>query len=163
MHAQDFAISRHYGQTYGSIYSYEYHLNQVVSNLVRYNYTDPKYIQAGWLHDVIEDTETTITELQMHFGHEVADMVWALTGIGETRSDRTSNTIEKLIKCPAAIPVKMADRLANMTFSTYERQYGRKNMLDKYSRELKLYQPLFEATNQQMYDDIARLALFAKE
>ena len=77
MHAQDFAISRHYGQTYGSIYSYEYHLSQVVSNLVRYNYTDPKYIQAGWLHDVIEDTETTMTELQMHFGHEVADMVWA--------------------------------------------------------------------------------------
>jgi (p)ppGpp synthase/HD superfamily hydrolase len=40
----------------------------------------PDYmIAAAWLHDVVEDTDLTIADLQIHFDHRVTDLVVELT------------------------------------------------------------------------------------
>lgn len=37
------------------------------------------YVAAAWLHDVVEDTAVTVTDIEAEFGLEVAGMVSALT------------------------------------------------------------------------------------
>ena len=43
---------------------------------------DPVAIAAGLLHDVVEDTLTSIEKIEEHFGSEVAHVVEGVTKIG---------------------------------------------------------------------------------
>lgn len=157
--AKDFALVKHKGQKYGKVHTYDYHLGQVVDTLIEFGYTDKKYLDAGWLHDTLEDTQTTAMELKVEFGYEVFDMVWAVTAVGENREAGTADTIRKLEQCPQAIPVKMADRLANMRFSRSEYEAGRGDRIKKYTQELDKYAPLFKSCNLDMYKEMQKLCV----
>ena len=66
--ARDFAKEKHKGQVddNGNNY-YHAHLAQVVNIL--HNVTGDRFIlSAAWLHDTIEDTDTTYEELEKEFG-----------------------------------------------------------------------------------------------
>jgi (p)ppGpp synthase/HD superfamily hydrolase len=159
MNAEIFAAKKHSGQMYGKVHTYDFHLRQVVENLKEFGYTEKKYLDAGWLHDTLEDTNTTVMELKMNFGHEVYDMVWAVTAVGVTREAGTLDTIRKLENCPQAIPVKMADRLANMRFSRSEFEAGRGDRIRKYTQELDKYATLFKSCNLAMYEEMRKLCV----
>ncbi len=86
---------------------------------------DAPTVEAGLLHDVVEDTKTTLSELEAEFGHEVARIVDGVTKIGQIResrvelnSTRSLENIRKLLVAMAqdvrVILVKLADRLHNM-------------------------------------------------
>lgn len=112
--AKEFAIAKHGAQKYGE-HPYSYHLAQVSQVLSEFGYLgDEAMAAAGWLHDVLEDTETTYSMLASEFGNEVADIVFAVTiEPGENRVDRFRKTALKIQSNKKALIVKLADRIAN--------------------------------------------------
>ncbi len=122
--AMDYAVEMHGEQPYGP-YFHQYHLGQVVDILSEFGY-GWVYLCAGWLHDVVEDTqpdrtpEERLNTIVGYFGQTVADLVWAVTalpiidGVKQNRKARNQEMYVKLEGCPEAIPLKTADRIANM-------------------------------------------------
>jgi (p)ppGpp synthase/HD superfamily hydrolase len=117
MDARAFAILKHGDQKYGNI-PYVVHLDKVVQNLVEFGAEDDKYVNAGYLHDVVEDTECTVGEVALYFGQHVSNMVYAVTSeSGKNRKERNLKTYPKIRNFPDAKIVKLADRLANVEHS----------------------------------------------
>lgn len=113
--ARKFAETHHQGMLYGKDKPYTYHLSMVVSVLRRFGYSESKYLAAGWLHDVVEDTEVTLDFVRKEFGDEIASIVDAVTDEpGETRAERKAKTLPKTRSNPDGIIVKLADRIANI-------------------------------------------------
>jgi (p)ppGpp synthase/HD superfamily hydrolase len=119
--ARAFAVAAHAEQKYGEV-PYVTHLQAVHAVLVDFGYTAP-FTVAAWLHDVVEDTPVTRDEIEAAFGNEVAELVWAVTGVGETRPERVHAAYEKIKKHPDAAVLKLADRIAN---SEASRDYPKK-------------------------------------
>lgn len=66
------------------------------------------------LHDTIEDTDTTVEEIQNTFGKKVAQGIWALTKDPNIPHAFT-NSIDKILQNPREIAIiKLADRVCNM-------------------------------------------------
>jgi (p)ppGpp synthase/HD superfamily hydrolase len=61
---------------------YVLHLAEVAELVTQSGGSDPE-IAAAWLHDTVEDTETTIKELRKEFGDEIADIVEGVTDLPE--------------------------------------------------------------------------------
>ena len=68
-----FASDRHGGQMYGEMQYTTGHLVFVAVMVKHAGY--PEMEAAAWLHDVVEDTKTTIEEIRALFGDETADLV----------------------------------------------------------------------------------------
>jgi (p)ppGpp synthase/HD superfamily hydrolase len=115
--AQAFAIKAHGSQQYGTE-PYSYHLEMVRNILVEFGYTSEDYMCAAWLHDTLEDTDTTKAEVEELFGSVIADLAFAVSGFGHNRKARNANILNKLSQNTKAIPIKLADRLANCRNST---------------------------------------------
>src|SRR5205809_7633643 len=83
---------------------------------------DAVTIAAGLLHDVVEDTLTTIERIRELFGPEVAHVVEGVTKISAIRfsstEERQAETFRKMLLAMVddirVILVKLADRLHNM-------------------------------------------------
>ena len=58
--------------------SYE-HLAGVVARLKNLGITDEEVLASAWLHDIINDTETSFDELDQRFGSKVAVMVLSIS------------------------------------------------------------------------------------
>ncbi|MEX2060720.1 MAG: HD domain-containing protein, partial [Nitrosopumilaceae archaeon] len=58
---------------------YTAHLESVVSYLKSLGITDEDVLCSGWLHDTIEDTDTTFDDLYERFGKKVAILVSSLS------------------------------------------------------------------------------------
>ena len=79
-------------------------------------------ICAALLHDVVEDTDFTVEDIEQHFGHKIACLVEGLTKIsggifGDKASAQAENFRKLLLTMSEDIRVvlvKMADRLHNM-------------------------------------------------
>ncbi len=56
---------------------------QEVADLVWISGGTDEEIAAAWLHDTVEDTGTTLEEIESKFGKEVAEMVHGLTDLPE--------------------------------------------------------------------------------
>jgi len=111
--ARDFAIEKHNNQKYGKN-SYIYHLDGVVDILKSYGYSINDQI-VGYLHDVVEDTDTSIEEIKNIFGKTIANSVEAITDSpGKNRKERKEKTYKKLRKNRSALCVKLADRIFNI-------------------------------------------------
>lgn len=83
---------------------------------------DYQCICAGLLHDVLEDTQVSKEYLLEEFGHQIADLVDAVTKLSSIKSSHNEiskvNNIRKMIlatvKDGRVILIKLADRLHNM-------------------------------------------------
>jgi GTP diphosphokinase / guanosine-3',5'-bis(diphosphate) 3'-diphosphatase len=64
---------------------YIVHLDSVVRILRAHGVEDPQVLAAAYLHDTVEDTETTIEEVYNEFGEEVAKLVYWLTDAEQGR------------------------------------------------------------------------------
>ena len=139
------AISLHGMQTYDG-YPYYYHLEQVVDVLKEFGFIDDKYIIAGYLHDVLEDTAISYNDIKLQFGVEVAEMVYAVTDeLGKNRIERKEKTYPKIKANPDATIIKLADRIANVRNSIKNNPEKR----EMYSKEYEsfkeaLYEPFTE-------------------
>jgi (p)ppGpp synthase/HD superfamily hydrolase len=135
--AMQLAAYAHRHQKYGER-PYVTHLADVVAR-VKTITQDPEVIAAAWLHDIIEDTQTTYGDIERQFGKNVANMVWAVTGIGQDRAAKMANAIEKIAQTPGAELVKSADRLSNASASKEEKKM---KLYQRYKDEHKDLSPV---------------------
>jgi guanosine-3',5'-bis(diphosphate) 3'-pyrophosphohydrolase len=77
---------------------------------------DAELVAAGWLHDTIEDTDTSREELAERFGPRVADMVEEVTDdMTLAKSERRRRqVIDAPKKSPGAKLIKIADKISNV-------------------------------------------------
>src|SRR5438132_3130092 len=116
-----FSAFEHRGQVRHSGEPYLIHPLAVASILADMR-LDPVAIAAGLLHDVVEDTLTTIEKIQEHFGAEVAHVVEGVTKISaipfSSSEERQAENFRKMLLAMVddirVILVKLADRLHNM-------------------------------------------------
>lgn len=124
--AVNFALERHEGQEYGkgSGIPYSYHLIMVDNNFTKrngYGFNDTARM-AVWLHDVVEDTVTTVGEIRILFGDRIADAVDCLTKRpGESYDDYIVRVNSNDLACE----VKFCDSSANMMQSINEGNFER--------------------------------------
>ena len=119
--AFQYASEKHAGQKRSSGEEYITHCVEVASILGEIH-LDTVSIAASLLHDVVEDADVSIQEIEQEFGAEIATIVDGLTKIGrmEVRSlaHRQVENYRKLLMSMAqdarVIIVKLADRLHNM-------------------------------------------------
>lgn len=115
-HVKFFATVRHADQRYSSGLPYTHHLAAVEQVLRRFGVSDENLLTASWLHDVVEDTETKVKEIEEMFGSEVARIVHAVTNEdAPNRKMRHALTYPKIRDAGlSAITLKLADRIANV-------------------------------------------------
>jgi GTP diphosphokinase / guanosine-3',5'-bis(diphosphate) 3'-diphosphatase len=133
---------------------------------------DTSTIAAGLLHDVVEDSATTVDEIKKEFGAEIAALVDGVTKISRLKYKKTEEdqvkSIRKMLVAMAkdirVILIKLADRLHNMR--TLSHLSSEKQMM-KAQETLDVYAPL--AHRLGMYqikdelEDLAFLTLFPKQ
>lgn len=140
--AREFAIRAHGDQRYGGL-PYSVHLADVVNVCIKFG-IGGDIRTAAWLHDVLEDTATTLPELYNGgFSSVVCSLVVAVTNEpGKNRKERHLKTHPKIRKHGKdAVILKVADRIANTEFSM---KHG--SMLGMYRKEFRdfydaLYKP----------------------
>lgn len=94
------------------------HPLNVVARLVEHGLTDPVLLQAAVLHDVLEDTPTTVEKLQEFFDPEVVAVVQEVTD--KSKPEDGNRAVRKeidrisLVGCSVhAAHIKLADILSN--------------------------------------------------
>jgi GTP pyrophosphokinase len=119
--AFDLAVEAHAGQTRASGEAYVTHpiaSAQILADLG----IDPIAVQAALLHDVPEDTEYSLADLEERFGSEVAHLVDGVTKLSKfsthTHEQQQAENIRKMFLAMAedirVVLIKLADRLHNM-------------------------------------------------
>ena len=119
--AFDFAFQLHEGQFRASGDPYIVH-PVAVADLLRDIGASAPVIAAGFLHDVVEDTDLTPEQLEGHFGPEVRALVEGVTKLGglhvTNRTEAQAENLRKMFLAMASdirvVLVKLADRLHNM-------------------------------------------------
>ena len=119
--AFEFAKKLHDGQFRISEEPYIIHPVEVVKILVSLR-ADKHTLMAGFLHDILEDTETTPEEIQDLFGEDVLNLVQGVTKLGKlhfkSKEERQAENFRKMFIAMAndvrIIFLKLADRLHNM-------------------------------------------------
>src|SRR5699024_2188108 len=82
--AYEFAEKAHAHQFRKSGEGYIVHPVQVASILIDLE-MDPQTIAGGFLHDVVEDTDTSIETIEEEFGSDVAMLVDGVTKLGKIK------------------------------------------------------------------------------
>jgi GTP pyrophosphokinase len=124
--AYRFSERSHQGQQRASGEPYLSHPLEVAGLLVNFK-MDVTTVTAGLLHDVLEDTQATKSDLQREFGAEIADLVDGVTKIGKlafsSREERQAENFRKMLVAMArdlrVLMIKLADRLHNMRTLQY--------------------------------------------
>jgi GTP pyrophosphokinase len=119
--AFNFAYQLHEGQTRKSGEPYIAHPIAVAS-LLRSLGGDSVTIAAGFLHDVVEDTDVTSEEIEERFGVQVRLLVEGVTKLSKfnfsSTTERQAENFRRMFLAMATdirvIVVKLADRLHNM-------------------------------------------------
>jgi guanosine-3',5'-bis(diphosphate) 3'-pyrophosphohydrolase len=117
--AAEFAARRHNGLARKGRGDEPYinHLAEVANLLARVtDGIDPELVAAGWLHDTIEDTETTREELAENFSPRVASLVVEVTDdMTLPKPERRQRQItDAPHKSPDAKLIKIADKVSNI-------------------------------------------------
>jgi len=109
------------------------HVAEIVASVT----SDPVMIAAAWLHDVVEDTDVTLAEIERDFGPEVAEIVESVTkvvdgtDIGRERA-ALINIEHASHGSPAAKTVKLADVIDNVSdILEHDREFARVYLVEK--------------------------------
>lgn len=120
--ALEYAEQAHEGQLRKSGEPYVTHSFSVAKILADIG-MDKETIAAGLLHDVPEDTERTLSDVENEFGKEIAALVDGITKLGKIRlrgshEEYFLENLRKMFLAMAAdirvVIIKLADRLHNM-------------------------------------------------
>jgi GTP pyrophosphokinase len=145
-HAFEFAAKAHDGQ---QRHSGEEFINHPfgVAKICAELHLDEQTVSAALLHDVVEDTGVSITELREEFGEEIARLVEGVTKLTriqfQSREQAQAENYRKMVVAMASdmrvILIKLADRLHNMRTIEY---LGKQKQVQKARETLEVYAPL---------------------
>ena len=121
--AADLAARRHSGMARKGRGNEPYinHLAEVANLLsAATDGADAELVAAGWLHDTVEDTETTREELAEKFGNRVAALVVEVTDdMTLPKNERRQKQVAAAPhKSPCAKLIKIADKISNIRART---------------------------------------------
>jgi guanosine-3',5'-bis(diphosphate) 3'-pyrophosphohydrolase len=124
--AIDYSTKMHSGQKRASGEEYITHPLAVAAILLDWK-MDTESVVAAILHDTVEDTKATLSEIEISFGKNIALLVDGVTKVSATRSGmreiesylpKTKDNLSKLLvavgRDPRVIIIKLADRLHNL-------------------------------------------------
>ncbi len=164
-------LHRAVNQTYGQGLPYAVHLDMVASQVMSQGHEVCAsehdvlpMVFGAYFHDSIEDARQTYNDVMRlarqwmddEQAHMAAEIVYALTNDkGRTRAERAGERYYQGIRqTPYAPLVKLADRVANMTYSATHDNADNVHMREVYLRELPHFLEAITA-----HDDDIRLAL----
>lgn len=146
-------LHEHVNQTYDEVHPYGFHLDMVVDSVYKYGYEVcvdehdvlPLFFGA-YYHDSIEDARQTyndVTKIAREYMSDdqvyiAAEIAYALTNDkGRNRAERAGEKYYQGIReTPYAPFVKLADRLANITYSFTNGNEANAHMKGAYQKEL---------------------------
>jgi RelA/SpoT family (p)ppGpp synthetase len=146
MRAYEFGAKAHDGQTRKTGEPYISHPVAVAQSLAEMH-LDSEAIMAAILHDTVEDTEASLTDIEESFGTEVALLVDGVSKLDQiqfrSRAEAQAESFRKMMLAMIGdirvILVKLADRLHNM--KTLDAMPGSKRK--RIAREtLDIYAPI---------------------
>jgi GTP diphosphokinase / guanosine-3',5'-bis(diphosphate) 3'-diphosphatase len=144
--AYDFSMEHHRGQTRKSGDPYFAHPASVAGIITDLR-LDTSSVCAGLLHDCVEDTLATTSDIEREFGQEVAFLVEGVTKLSKinftSREDRQAENFRKMVVAMArdirVLLVKLCDRLDNMRTLDFMKPESQ----DRIAREtMEIYAPL---------------------
>ncbi len=141
-----FAKAAHRGQKRQSGEDYIIHPLSVADILVDLG-MDSDTISAALLHDVIEDTQVTETEIADNFGETVLMLVQGVTKLSKlnfkTREEEQAENLRRMFLAMSndirVIIIKLADRLNNMRTLAFKDEEGQKRIAKE---TLEIYAPI---------------------
>lgn len=124
--AFEFAKKLHDGQYRISEEPYIIHPMEVVKILIGLR-ADKHTLMAGFLHDILEDTDTKPEEIKELFGEDVLNLVQGVTKLGKlqfkSKEERQAENFRRMFIAMAndvrIVFLKLADRLHNMRTLNY--------------------------------------------
>jgi len=136
-----------------------------VANILAQWHLDTQALTAALLHDVMEDTSVTKTEISRNFGKPVAELVDGVSKLDkiefETQAEAQAENFRKMLLAMArdvrVILIKLADRLHNMrTLEAVSSEQRR-----RIAREtLEIYAPIANRLGlNSIYQELEDLAL----
>ncbi len=145
MKAYYFAQAAHEGQTRFSGEPYIIHPLSVAAILLDFH-PDENSIITALLHDVAEDTNRTLDDIDKAFGSEVRELCWGLVKLSKVRSKLDDPQVENLRKLFLAMAkdfrvvlLKLCDRLHNMSTLEFVRPQKRMRIAHE---TLNIYAPI---------------------
>ncbi|MGG6194750.1 HD domain-containing protein [Pantoea allii] len=108
-----------------------------VVELVRSITDNPVLLAAAWLHDTVEDTTTTLSDIENHFGNEVAKLVEMLTNTApQSAGNRTERKMAHFRHTAQASPdaqtIKLADIIDNTrSIVRFDPHFARVYLIEK--------------------------------
>lgn len=143
-----FSMRAHGGQTRKSGDPYFSHPLAVAAILTELK-ADPASVATALLHDVVEDTDTSIEDIERLFGDEVARLVDGVTKLSQyelasSDASQRAENFRKLVMAMAkdvrVLLVKLADRLHNMrTLHFFDNEEKKKRIA---LETMEIYAPL---------------------
>ena len=177
LRAYNYALKKHGDQKRKSGEPYIIHPTNVAYTIAEIG-LDEKTISAALLHDVVEDTDATYSDIVNEFGKEIADMVDGVTklkqiqyaSIEEKQVENYRKMFLAMGKDIRVIIIKLADRLHNMRTLEYlkrERQIAiatetmqlyapLANRLGLYSLKWELEDLSFKYLNPKEYEELVK-------
>lgn len=115
LRAKAFAIKAHMSQMQGERF-YTCHLEEVENVLIRFDHCSFRMRAAAWLHDTVEKSDVTMSDINREFSGFVASAVDAVTSApGQSREQRNSAMYLRIkTHGVMAIVLKLADHIAHV-------------------------------------------------
>lgn len=119
--AFNFANNAHKDQIYdrnNKDIQYITHLMMVVSVLWRFGITEEHIVTTAYLHDILNNTDSSYDDIKNIFGEDIAEYVYAVSDeFGRNRQECLEKTLPKIRGRIVPTIIRLADYIANLEYA----------------------------------------------